>query len=172
MHSLVRDYIQFSRVTEYAQSSQVLCTVYSLAMQSLVGLLTMHSLVMWLRMHSYTNYHFLCSTPESPAASAECGNLLDRSPTCLLNRRDTHWWLGGVGGMDQDIDDIGVALSCCQARVLLGREKTRCAVCAVCAGHHWPIHQQLSALIEGRHTLGLLVGQSDLCWILPADKCR
>ena len=40
MHSLVRDYIQFSRVTEYAQSSQVLCTVYSLAMQSLVGILT------------------------------------------------------------------------------------------------------------------------------------
>ena len=129
MHSLVRDYIQFSRVTEYAQSSQVLCTVYSLAMQSLVGLLTMHR----SSMHSYANCHFLRSTPESPAASAECGNLLDRSPTCLLNRRDTHWWLGGRGG-----DGPGhrwhwrCPLLLPGSRPVGQREDKMCSLCSLC----------------------------------------
>ena len=52
MHSLVRDYSQFSRVTEYAQSNQGLCIVKSWAMQSLVSLLTIHSLVGLPSMHS------------------------------------------------------------------------------------------------------------------------
>ena len=52
LHSLVRDYSQFSRVTEYTQSNQGLCIVKSWAMQSPVSLLAIHSLVRLPSMHS------------------------------------------------------------------------------------------------------------------------
>ena len=64
----VSDYAKFSQFTDYAQFSHV--TAYAQLYK--LPLSVLHA------------------TPESPAASAECGNLLDRSPTCLLNRRDTH----------------------------------------------------------------------------------